>query len=127
MIQNKTIIGIAEDIGSKGATFADSIQRGNYTPLLRLLEFPYEIVLAELAPAFEKVGLTEEYRLVSFQRLVGFALNMSGSGYWANLAAGWLEAGLPPDLALVQEVDEMIKGKRNSQSARHIAFRSVRR
>lgn len=121
-----TIDGIVENLATRRSECVESIQRGNYTPLLRLLEFPYEVAIAEIDPAFEKAGLKEERKLISLQRLVGFALN-KGGGYWADLAAGWLEAGLEPDAALAEEVNEMINSKRNSQAARHLAFRAVHR
>jgi len=87
-MQNKTIDEIIVDIASRRAEFVESIRQANYTPLLRLLEFPYETATREILPAFEKTGLSDEFKLVSLQRLVGFAFSI-GSDY----GLAWLHVG----------------------------------
>jgi hypothetical protein len=55
------------------------------------------------------------------------ATAFSGSGYWARLAADWLESGFPLGAELVEQIDAGVGSKQWEQNTRHRLRRLARR
>ncbi|WKJ90765.1 hypothetical protein QZJ86_01110 [Methylomonas montana] len=47
--------------------------------------------------------------------------------YWAALAVGWLEQGVPVDAEILSVLNLLVENKHYSQAIRHRAFAIVRR
>ncbi len=73
---------------------------------LRPLERPYSIASHDESVARESV-------------VAGL---VSGTDYWAALAVGWIEGGLPMDVELAALLLETAKRRNMSQRLRHRAF-----
>jgi hypothetical protein len=118
---------LLQHIRTRRAEFDALIGRGDYTWLLTLLELPYTQAVKELPGAFHRAGLDEYYGDDLLRRIAGFALNLEGSGSWAELAVQWLESGLDVDDGLRGDINLMIHNKRATQRARQKAYRAARR
>jgi hypothetical protein len=88
--------------------------------LLPLLERQMAQVAAELG-----IGDLTGHGL-GFEDVLAGALSGSGSGYWAERAIAWLEAGFPTQ-GYRQELQLVVAGKRVPQRARQVAARILAR
>jgi hypothetical protein len=88
--------------------------------LLPLLERPMAQVGAELG-----VGSLDGHGL-GFEDVVGTALDWRASGYWAEQAIAWLDAGFPA-AGYQGSLRRLRSDKRLSQRARHVVARILAR
>ena len=81
-----------------------------------------------IASTYKSLGIPEsEVEAFDFDRIIVMAFDTEGSGYWAELAAGWLEQGARMSEEIARAVYSMVERKLATQRARHRAYRMVKR
>lgn len=99
----------------------------NYVWLLPLLERSRQDIEADIQAALVSLPAEplRDASDISLREVMAAAL--SGSDYWAGLAANWFEEGFPLDAALVEQIDSGVRSKQWKQSTSHRLYRLARR
>jgi hypothetical protein len=101
-------------------------ERGNFMPLLPLLEIDFEKAKRVVEDGANEVGLPSEARAAfPFEDIIVFALEWE-TDYWPTSAVDWVERGFPMSDRIAKSLTNLSEKRNFQQRTRHRAIALVK-